>query len=403
MVKTAGNGLSWAVLGGLLVTVAATKTGCAPIPQDKGGDWLESVMVRDVLAGIGPEVVLPTLARFTAELDALDASLAEWERASEGTAPGAPVAVQTSWRAAMMVWQELELMQVGPAGSSLTTIAGEDLRDEVYSWPTVNPCRVDQEVVGGGWVEPSWFSANLVNSYGLDAVEHIVFSGEDNACPAQVDINTDGSWSALGPDGVAAQRVGFARALTAHLIEQAEALQTAWSPEGDNFSGALALSTPDSPYADEQEALNAVFRAAFYLETVTKDRKLGQPLGVLDCTTGTCPDDAEHLGSRASMEAIAANLRGFRRLFTGGEGVGLDDLLADLGHESLAMDILADTDAALALAEASSVSISEGVESDPASVEVVFEAVKTVTDRLKGDLVTVLALEIPSEAAGDND
>ena len=49
--------------------------------------------------------------------------------------------------------------QLGPAASALTT-GGEGLRDEVYSWPTVNPCRVDQEtgcagrVSGGELAEP---------------------------------------------------------------------------------------------------------------------------------------------------------------------------------------------------------------------------------------------------------
>ena len=34
-------------------------------------------------------------------------------------------------------------MQLGPAGSSLSAVAGADIRDEIYSWPTINPCRID--------------------------------------------------------------------------------------------------------------------------------------------------------------------------------------------------------------------------------------------------------------------
>lgn len=403
MAKTAGSRLSWLALGGLATVVVGVKAGCAPIPQDEGKGWIESVVVGDVLAAVGPEVVEPTLARFSTELAALDGALDDWDAAAGGDTTAARTAVQDRWYAAMMVWQELELMQVGPAGSSLTAIAGEDLRDEVYSWPTVNPCRVDQEVVGGGWTDSGWFSANLVNSYGLDALEHLVYAGVDNVCPSQVDINADGTWNALGQDGVETQRIAFARVLTTHLAEQAADLAFIWSPNGENFSGALALSTGDTPYTDEQEALNAVFHAMFYLEKTTKDRKLGQPLGEINCSTGTCPDDAEHLVSGASMDAVAANLRGFRTLFTGGSGAGVDDLLADLGHSDLAASILADTDNAIAIADATAVSIDAGVESDPAAIDAVFVAVKAVTDQLKGDLVTVLALEIPDEAAGDND
>jgi len=405
MAKTAGSRLSWAALAGLGTTVVAVKVGCAPIPHKEGNTWIDSVVLADVLAAVGPEVVLPALDRMAIELDALDDTLIAWDAAASGggDADAARLAARDQWEATMMVWQELELMQVGPAGSSLTVVAGEDIRDEVYSWPTVNPCRIDQEVVAEGWTDDSWFTANLVNSYGLDALEHIVHGDEDNACPSQVDINADGTWAALGADGVEANRIAFAQVLTAHLADQVGALSEAWSPDSGDFSGALARTTADSPYESEEDALNAVFRAMFYLETVTKDRKLGQPLGEINCTTGTCPDDAEHLESGASMDAVAANLRGFRNLFTGGDGAGIDDLLVELGHNDLSDAILTKTDTAIAAADSATVSVYEGVTSKPEAVDTVFAAVKDVTDLLKGDLVTVLALEVPAEAAGDND
>ena len=405
MATTAGSPLSWATLALLAGAVVGVKSGCTPIPQDDGKAWLDSVVVGDVLADVGPFVVLPALARFQARLDTLDTALEAWDAAhtSGAETAGARADAQAAWLDATLVWQELEVMQIGPAGSSLTVTGGEDLRDEIYSWPTVNPCRVDQEVVGGGWSEPAWFGENLVNSYGLDAVEHLVHAGEDNACPGQVDINADGTWDALGPEGVESERIAFAQVLSTHLSDQAGTLVERWSPEGDDFTGALALTRADSPFADEQEALNSVFDALFYLELHTKDRKLAQPMGTLNCSTETCPDDAEHLPSGASMAAVAANLEGFRALFVGGDGAGFDDLLVELGHGDLATEILEKTDAAITVASSTSVSIQAGVDTDPAAVQAVFDAVKAVCDLLKGDLVTVLALEIPAEAAGDAD
>ena len=123
----------------------------------------------------------------------------------------------------------------------------------------------------------------------------------------------------------------------------------------------------------------------------------------MECSTGTCPEAAEHLISGISAEAVVANLVGFERLFTGGEGAGIDDLLRDLGHADLSDAILAELAHAIETAEALTVPVDEAVAADPAQVEAVHDAVKRVTDLLKGDLVTVLALTIPSEAAGDND
>lgn len=381
--------LSWATLSALTVIVGCLTQGT---DTDKAAI---SVGVSDVLAATGPEVVLPAVEAFLAEVDALEAALADTQRDTATT--------RDQFAAVMLAWQELEVMQIGPAGSSLDTIAGADLRDEIYSWPTINPCRVDQETVEADWDSADFFEANLVNSYGLDALEYLLWDDLDNDCPSQVDINADGTWGALGDEGVAQNRADFARALTAQLRVHGEALHTAWSADGDDFSGQLALTNPASPYSSEQEALNAVFDALFYLETATKDRKLAHPLGEQDCSTETCVEDVEHLYSGLGAAAIEANLLGFESLFTGGAGFGLDDLLVEVGHGDLSEQILADLAAAQAAAAAITVPLDEAIEAQPADVQALHDAVKLVCDALKGDLATVLVLEIPAEAAGDND
>jgi predicted lipoprotein len=142
----------------------------------------------------------------------------------------------------------------------------------------------------------------------------------------------------------------------------------------------------------------------FYLETVTKDRKLAVPLGYHpDCGEDLCADEVENLASGVGAESIAANLAGFELLFTGGDGVGFDDLLVELGHGDLAEQVIADLQTVYALAIAIDVPLDEKVAEDTAEVEELYAAVKSVTDVLKGDLSTILALTIPSEAAGDND
>ena len=50
------------------------------------------------------------------------------------------------------------------------------------------------------------------------------------------------------------------------------------------------------------------------------------------------------------MQNILENLKGFRAIFTGGEGIGFDDLLNDIGHADLAEQILLDIDQTILLA-----------------------------------------------------
>ena len=65
--------------------------------------------------------------------------------------------------------------------------------------------------------------------------------------------------------------------------------------------------------------------------------------------------------------------------------------------------MLQNIDNAQAVVEQTEGNLEDLVVEDPEAVGTLYAAIKAITDDLKGDLATVLALEIPSEAAGDND
>ena len=397
MERTAGRG-SWLLLGALTGAALLQPLACRPVGDSTSTPAAQAQV--DALAEVGPGVVLPALEAFTVEAGGLEEALSAW--AAAPTDPAARAAAQDAWVSAFLAWQAVEVMQIGPAASSLTAIAGADQRDEIYSWPTVNACRVDQETVEAEWGSDPWFTENLVNAYGLDAIEYLLWAGPDNDCPGQVPINTDGSWDALGDDGVAANRAAYASALAGHVADLGADLRETWDPAGGDFSGALA-ATDGAPYDSSQEALNAVFDALFYVETMTKDRKLAMPLGLQDCGVDDCTQTVEALRSGLGAAAIAANLRAFRDLFTGADGDGIDDLLDELGEGELAARVVADTDRAIELADSLSVPLDQAVDQRTAEVEALHDALKAIGDDLKGDLATVLTLQVPAEAAGDND
>ncbi|MEY3213717.1 MAG: hypothetical protein RIT28_4198 [Pseudomonadota bacterium] len=401
MVTEAGDRRSWLVLAGLTALAAFQPLGC----ERKGeGDSAVGASLSALLESAGPNVIVPALAETEAKALALDEALAGLEATlAAGDDPAADqLAAQEAWRAVMSSWQRVELMQLGPLGSSLTALGGEDLRDEVYSWPSVNPCRVDQVTADGSFAESAFFTESLVNTTGLDAIEHLLFAAAENVCPAQVTPNADGAWEALGADEVARRRVAYARVLTAGVLTALDDAQARFVDDG--FSKALALDDPSTPYESEQQALNAVYDALFYLEIRTKDKKLATPLGLRDCGETICPDDVEHLPSGFGGPAIAANLAGFRALYTGQDGAGVDDLLIELGHGDVNDAVIAGlNDADAAVAALGDTPLAELLANEPEKVLAAHDAVKVVTDLLKGDVATLLALQIPAEAAGDND
>ncbi|MBM4392087.1 MAG: hypothetical protein FJ090_13280, partial [Deltaproteobacteria bacterium] len=344
----------------------------------------------------------PTLAGAQAATGALLDACTAWDAAAaSGADPAAAKAnAQAAWWAAMTAWQAAEVMSIGPAASSLTALGGESLRDEAYSWPSVNRCRVDQETVYENYAEEGFFDESLVNVYGLDALEVLLYSpGGENDCPGQVDINADGSWDALGVDGVERNRAAYALALAAHLHGTVSDLATRWDPAAGNFGAQLATAgETGSIYESPQLALNGVFDALFYLEITVKDRKLGYALGTGACASESCLDDIESPLAGGSSAWIAENLAAFGTLYAGAEGAGIDDLLVSIGEDDLAAAV----DDALAGAKASALPAPLDA-SDPASVQAHYDAVNVLTDLLKGDIATALALQVPTEAAGDND
>jgi predicted lipoprotein len=415
MAKTAGSSLnlSWMALGAMALGAFAVPPGCEGFggkPDAVGADALPEE-VRDALTGLledaWPAVIAPTLQRSSIAADGLVDAAIQWRDAldADGDADTAHTAAQAQWQALMSAWQEAELMQVGPAGSSLTAAGGLDLRDEVYSWTTTNPCRVDQETAEEDWAASDFFTVNLVNVYGIDALETLLFSSpEDNACPPQVPPNSDGRWADLGDEGVSALRADFAIALAEHVADAIDEIHTEWDPDGADFAGKLAdAGGSGSPFESQQAGLNSIYDALFYLETWTKDRKLGWPMGKRDCGMDDCVSQVESPVAGASHLWIQANLRGFRAVFTGGDQLGMDDLLDSMGHESLTDSMLAALDEADAAAAELNMPIEQAVADDPLALDRVFDAIKSLTALLKGDIATVLSLQIPQEAAGDND
>jgi uncharacterized protein len=406
MARTGGDRRSWGLIVALALAAVLQPLACNDGPGGPGSGDEVAASLQHVLADFGPSVVEPALADALTTARALDAATEAWAEAARagGDTATTQAEAQAAWHAGLGAWQRVELLLVGPAASSLTAVAGADLRDEVYSWPTVNACRVDQETVYGNWDEPDFFDVELVNVYGYAALEVLLFTPPStNHCPSQVDINAEGSWDALGEDGVARNRAEYAAATAAYLVEVIEGLAATWSADGGDFSDALASAgEAGSVYDSPEAALNAIFDGLFYLELVTKDRKLANPLGLGDCTTA-CLEEVESPFAGASHTWVAINLTAFRAAFTAGDGAGMEDLLRSLGHDDLADEMLAALDGADAAAAVLTMPIDVAAEKAPDETMALYTAVKVVTDLLKGDLATTLALQIPSEASGDND
>jgi predicted lipoprotein len=317
-------------------------------------------------------------------------------------------AAREAWLKAIGVWEQAELMRVGPAGP-VTLPGGQGLRDSIYSWPLVSRCLVEQTIVAKSYESPTFPKSALINVRGLAAAEYLLFyEGTDNACSASASINTMGTWAALGADELKTRKAAYAAVVAADVAERALLLEQAWDPKAGNFTASLAgAGGAGSPFESVSLALNAVSDGIFYIEKEVKDLKLGRPLGLVDCPAASCPEAVEAPYAKRSRDHIRNNIEGFRRVFEGCDEAalgGFDDLLTSMGAGDVASRMKSDIASALAAADAvGHPDIATALATDQPSVAALHGAVKEITDALKTEFVTVLDLEIPKVVEGDND
>jgi len=388
----------------IVLVLGAAVVSCSSDGSTGGGGTGGDAGRRgEVLAALGQNVVLPTIERFAEEAAALETALS-----SATPDAGGRDAAQDAWREAMGTWQELEMMQFGPLGASLSVMGGQDLRARIYSWPLLNRCEVDRQTIGESYDDPDRLAQISGAPIGLWAIEYLLFTDEPgNNCAPFDPINQDGIWESMA-DMIPQRRLVYAASLSTLVRRRAEELDDAWSPSGGNFIAELTdPGRGGSVYGTAQEGLNAISDAMFYLSEETEDMKLGTPLGIISCPTEQCPEALESQWALRSKEHVIANLLGFELLFFGGDpdgdDLGFDDLLGDMGASDVADDMANALASAIAATEAVPGTFRDALTQDEPAMAAVFDALISVTDILKSDFLSVLDLEAPDRAAGDND
>lgn len=308
---------------------------------------------------------------------------------------------RAQWRTTMNVWQQAEMMQLGPL-----FIDDNLLRDKIYSWPNVNTCGVDYDVVffNGGTVngQPYDITLRTASRKGLDALEYLLFN--DNLA-SSCDTVPPIEWSSFTDTERKIARCSYATEVASDIVTNADTLLAQWNNTDGYAEQLKQAGTTGSIFTTDHEAVNRLSDALFYIDSFTKDEKLATPVGLLanSCGTSVCPEDVESPYSQHSLANIQNNLIAFEKLFTGESGVGFSDYLIDVGDTITATEMQTDITNVLTTISNIDTTLSATLEDTPEQVEQIHSEVKEITDKLKADFITSLALELPATSAGDND
>ena len=389
MAKTAGNWkLTFVGVAFLALQPQACRDEVASHPLATGATLVETYLQEDV-----SNIVLNQLEQVSPQLDVLLSSLEEL--AMDVEVQSSWDTAQSDWIDTVMVWQPLEMMQIASLGSSITAVGGEDIRDNIYSWPLVNPCRIDQVTAPMDYGRADFVETALVSVRGLDAMEHLLFGSLETDCPSQVPPVSDGTWSALSDVEIRQRRVDYAIVLVNSIQDNVDQAISKWSN-----------GYPMDLYESPVKALNAVFDAMLYMEEGVKERKLSYPMGLTPDCDADCSVEVEGVLAQVSMDFVVANLQGMTLLLEGQDSGGMLAILDSVGEEELSEELWSVHQQALTQAEtlqSMMISMEDLTKDQPEELNALLDSISIYTRLLKWDVAAVLELQVPQSSAGDND
>ena len=311
-------------------------------------------------------------------------------------------AAQVQWRNTMAAWQQAELMLLGP-------LLEQDglLRNNIYSWPIQNSCAVDYDVLyfqtGEVNGKPYDITQRTPSRKGLGALDYLLFNQDLNhSCDASF---APAGWSNQTEQNKRVARCNFATEVASDIQNNAEMLVQQWLALDGYANKLKQAGTTGNEFNTEHDAVNRISDALFYLDSSTKDGKLATPLGIFanECGSTACPQTVESKYSQNSLANILNNLIGFEKLLTGNGGLGFTDYLLDVGDDSTATEMANNVTNTINAINQVDSSLANELTNNPEQIEQIHNNVKNITDQLKTDFITSLALELPATSAGDND
>jgi predicted lipoprotein len=397
----------------LLLALAAFLPSCGGGGGGGGGGPTDSFNRQALLTNLAATLVMPTLAELETKVQALKTALDTL--ATDVGDTGFRDDAKLAWKEAMDVVQVAELLQFGPAGSSTFIAGGQNLRFRYYSWPFRDACLVDSsEIVNPSYPSNVNFYENAsIEITGLEEVEYLLFhGGPDNACTPQIGA----PWTNLGQATIDQRRADYAAYLAGKALAYVQQLQDQWDPAGANFLAKFNAAAGSGVYASAHAAVNDVFGAMFYLDSIVKDKKLSAPAGI---SSGLAPDAllCEAPWAIYSKENVLTNLRTFQVMFLGHDPAdvagatdplrpGFDDFLAARGAGGVATTMAADITEAIAAVTAIPGAIETAI-LDPMTglpaVVAAHAAIRDITNAMKTTFVSALGLTVPATGAGDTD
>ena len=253
-----------------------------PEPTDPLGDvGTRAEEQARLYKAVGEDVIAPAYG----ELRDTAASLDEAIESYCGAPTADQDAIKEAWRAAMLAWQRIQHLTVGP-------IEADNRRYRLQFFPDSNEAverGVDTALAGTEPLTETVISGRNVGVQGLPALEYLVFE------IGGLDDPTDGP-----------RRCELAEAVAANVATIASQVAAPWAEGGAYIDDFVNI---DGDFMESDDVLVAILEAMANQAEYIADRKLKPALDASDAQSLESPY-AKH-----SAENITANVEGLEALF----------------------------------------------------------------------------------------
>jgi predicted lipoprotein len=333
-----------------------------------------------ILTNIGNNIILPAYASLSVSVNSLDSAILDFN-----AGPGSVKlkAVQSLFKSAYINWQSAsEFNYFGPASSIQPILSGLNI------FPT-DSVKIESNITAANNNVTAF--ANTA-AKGFPALDYILFGG------------TGANLTGFTTDANAANRKAYLAAVSADIKSEVTAVVKGWSASGGNYIATFLNGTGNSISSSLGLLLNSMIQD---LE-ITKNDRLGIPLGKMPAGQPILPKELEAYFSGISAQLATAQIKAMQDLYLGigvnGNGPGLQDYVikANPQYNGGPLDGAITTNFVSAITGLQGIPdpLSATIQSNPAPATAVYTTTQLLVVLLKTDMASSLGVLI---TFGDND
>lgn len=359
----------------IVAATAVTIISCKKSSSDNASGTDKSGFDRKpMLTNWENNIILPAYTAYQADVTALDAAVSAYVAAPDA---GKLTALQTAFKTTYKQWQATSAFDFGPA-------LDVNLRANTNTYP-LDLNQVNSNITSGTY-NPGLL-ANL-SAKGLPALDYLLFGvGADNAAIL----------AQYTSDANAAKRKTYLTALSAELKTNATSVLNAWN-------GTYKTTFVNAAGIDAGSSTAILVNQLIFDYEILKNYEIGIPAGIQSLGT-TYPNKVQAYYSKMSVQLALLHIKALQDIYTGKDGVGLDDYLVKVNAKSKdgqALDPLIKSLFASATSQLQGLTdpLSANIINNNTQVTTAYAELQKLVPPLKTDMTSSLAILI---SFGDND